>query len=535
MSHHDDDTKQPQTTFSMSMGIDDESLRDLLLHPETPVEVDRSASRPRFAFARVGLVVATISGLCLTPVATVADGVLDPAATEPTCQVGEPTAADGTADATLDETAECIDEDETEESDGSEEPVGSEEPAPAEPSTPAEPQQPVTPEPAVEQAQPAPAANSAPAAPATSAHETTAAASAPTKPAEAATAQQSSRRTTSGDTRVGKVAKRTTKRSSHTRGRHRDVAKAAKPADTRHVSDLGGTGHVPFFVTDEPVIPRFLISLYKEAGKRYHIPWPILAAINEIETDFGRNVAVSSAGATGWMQFMPATWRAYGVDADKDGKKDPDNPRDAIFAAARYLYASGAPVNMRRAIFAYNHAGWYVDSVLLRAERIAEFQGERSRALKRLLRSGERRLVRQVLSDERITLYECGREDIAAGRIDRRVLVLLRFLAYSGLHPTVTSLDCGHSTYTTSGNVSAHSYGAAVDIAAINGIPIAGNQGAGSVTDATIRELLTLRGTLKPSQIISLMTFEGADNTLSMGDHADHIHVGFRALPDVKR
>ena len=210
------------------------------------------------------------------------------------------------------------------------------------------------------------------------------------------------------------------------------------------------------FVTDEPVIPRFLIGLYKEAGKRYHIPWPILAAINEIETDFGRNVAVSSAGADGWMQFMPATWRAYGVDADHDGVKDPDNPRDAIFAAARYLYASGAPINMRRAIFAYNHAGWYVDSVLLRAERIAA----PGRAQQDAQAPAEvRRAPARApgARDQRITLYPCGREDIKADRIDRRVLIVLRFLAWSGLHPTVTSLECGHCTYTKSGNVSQHS------------------------------------------------------------------------------
>ncbi len=73
---------------------------------------------------------------------------------------------------------------------------------------------------------------------------------------------------------------------------------------------------------------------------------------------------------------------------------------------------------MRRAIFAYNHAGWYVDSILLRAERIAAHQGERSRRLDRLLRAGQKR---QVLADPRITLYECGREDVEAGRIDRRV------------------------------------------------------------------------------------------------------------------
>jgi hypothetical protein len=108
------------------------------------------------------------------------------------------------------------------------------------------------------------------------------------------------------------------------------------------------------------------------------------------------------------------------------------------------------------------------------------------------------------------------------------VLATLEFLAASGLKPTVSSLHCGHSYRTTSGNVSEHSTGTAVDIAAINGIPIIGHQGPSSITDMTIRRLLTLQGAMKPHQIISLMTFDGADNTLSMADHNDHIHVGFR-------
>ena len=67
---------------------------------------------------------------------------------------------------------------------------------------------------------------------------------------------------------------------------------------------------------------------------------------------------------------MPATWKMYGVDANQDGKKDPFNPVDAIFAAARYLRAAGGEQDIRKAIFAYNHADWYVDSVLLRARVI---------------------------------------------------------------------------------------------------------------------------------------------------------------------
>ena len=72
--------------------------------------------------------------------------------------------------------------------------------------------------------------------------------------------------------------------------------------------------------------PPFLISIYKRAAQRYHVPWPVLAAINSIESDYGRNLNVSSAGAVGWMQFMPGTWREYGVDANHDGKANPYDP-----------------------------------------------------------------------------------------------------------------------------------------------------------------------------------------------------------------
>ena len=127
---------------------------------------------------------------------------------------------------------------------------------------------------------------------------------------------------------------------------------------------------VPNFFIDKFRIPPFLLPIYQAAGIQYGIRWEVLAAINEIETDYGRNLNISSAGALGWMQFMPATWKAYGTDANRDGRKDPFNPVDAIFAAARYLRAAGADQDLRRAIFAYNHADWYVESVLMRARLI---------------------------------------------------------------------------------------------------------------------------------------------------------------------
>jgi len=128
---------------------------------------------------------------------------------------------------------------------------------------------------------------------------------------------------------------------------------------------------VPNFVIRKFRVPPFLLPIYQAAGIQYGIRWEVLAAVNEIETDYGRNLNVSSAGALGWMQFMPATWKMYGTDGNKDGDADPYNPVDAIFAAARYLKAAGGQDDIRKGLFAYNHADWYVDSVMMRAKLIA--------------------------------------------------------------------------------------------------------------------------------------------------------------------
>jgi soluble lytic murein transglycosylase-like protein len=610
-----------------------------------------------------------------------------------------------------------------------------------------------------------------------------------------------------------KATKRAPKAKHHAakKKKHKKAAKhthhkrhAAPTKSTTPTTPIVGLGDPTPHVTEVPspllenfAIPPFLLPIYQAAGTQYDVPWQLLAAINEIETNYGRNLNVSSAGALGWMQFMPSTWAAYGVDANLDGQRDPFNPADAIFAAARYLHAAGASDSLTRAIFAYNHADWYVQSVLAKMRAVKKlpagvvdsltgltqgrfpvagkkvsytrpdasrwddgrFHGRRETHIRsavghhviavadgRVVAMGESRnggwlvledaygnrftyghlgavarhyptpkkraltkhdifrelhlprdderparaasagkpskkvafhaeaapvvktwpkgkerlfaspgrpaalrnggqaqldaaapdsvmaaaarslglkpseivlrrlhrgsrvvagttigrlggrttvegraavhlrihpagkkapaidptplldgwkllqttdvygpagsttlskrnsemgigrlllmpkgsLAARVLADPRITIYEGGRNDIRAGLIDRRILATLAFLAESGLHPTVSCLMSGHSLYTASGNISEHSTGDAVDIAAINGTPIIGHQGAGSITETTIKRLLALQGGMKPHQIISLMTFDGADNTFAMGDHDDHIHVGFR-------
>ena len=178
--------------------------------------------------------------------------------------------------------------------------------------------------------------------------------------------------------------------------------------------------------------------------------------------------------------------------------------------------------------------GWKLleSTAIYRAQGRNALHGQDAKraAIGQILLASKETLVQRVLHNPRIDVYKCGRQDIRAGIIDRRALATLEFLAASGLKPTVTSLRCGHGYYTAGGNVSHHSSGNAIDIAAINGIPILGHQGAGSITEIAVQRLLTLQGTMRPDQIITLMTFKNTDNTFAMGDHADHIHVGWRPL-----
>jgi hypothetical protein len=522
---------------------------------------------------------------------------------------------------------------------------------------------------------------------------------------------------------------------------------------------------VPNFVIDSFEIPPFLLPIYQACGTEYGIPWEVLASINKIETAFGTNLNVSSAGAMGWMQFIPSSWEMYGLDANGDGREDPYNPVDAICAAASYLKAAGAHENLYDAIFAYNHADWYVQDVLLYAraygklptdlvgsltgltegahfpvaadaryaddisaraalsratpqdreeygnaaevisssptrrginifaregapvvavndgvivkrghsERLGRYVvlrdaygnrylyaklgtivrkqrkivmptgkekripvdsenirprlhalpdrvesdgrpqastsvdsaaatgadgtikvGSRVIAGTVLARIGGREdgidphinfairpagkgapridpkpildgwklleataiyrakgknpltaklsgagvlllpkamLARRVLADERIEVSECDRVEIRAGQIDRRLLAALAYLSSQGYRLTITSMLCGrHGSITTSGNISNHSFGGAADIALIDGVPVLGNQGPGSITEDLLRAVLRLQGTMAPDELISLQELGGP--SFAMSDHADHVHIGYSPVGD---
>jgi len=518
---------------------------------------------------------------------------------------------------------------------------------------------------------------------------------------------------------------------------------------------------VPNFVIDSFEIPPFLLPIYQACGTEYGIPWEVLASINKIESGFGTNMGPSSAGAVGWMQFLPSSWEAFGLDANGDGKKDPYNPVDAICSAAHYLKLGGGSKDLYNAIYSYNHADWYVQEVLgyaraygkLPTDLVGSLTGltegahfpvaadasyaddlSAREALKRsapgaeaaygeasevisssptrrginifaaqgapvvavndgviekmghsprlgnyvvlqdaygnrytyaelghlvrkhrsvvmptgkehrlplesenlrprlralpnrdqkprgdhapevdspttvddgTLRVGSKviagtvlariggsedgvdshinfairpagrgapeidpkpildgwklleataiyradgknplaqdlsgagvlllskeELQQRVLADQALDIYECGRQDIATGQIDRRVLAMLEYLVSKGFRLTITSLKCGHSVMSSSGYVSEHSTGDAVDIAVIDGVPVTGHQGPGTLTDELIRTVLQLQGTMHPHQVISLEDLPG-ETSFALPDHYDHVHVGYHPL-----
>jgi hypothetical protein len=153
-----------------------------------------------------------------------------------------------------------------------------------------------------------------------------------------------------------RLSPRLARSSRETHRSLRDLGRLSPPAPARHVRRIR---------TGPPLPPDRLMAHYRAAQRRFGVGWHVLAAVNLVESAFGRMRNESTAGARGPMQFMPATWRAYGMGGDVRV------PRDAIMGAANYLRASGAPRNYRRALYAYNHSWLYVDAVLRYARQMA--------------------------------------------------------------------------------------------------------------------------------------------------------------------
>jgi soluble lytic murein transglycosylase-like protein len=153
----------------------------------------------------------------------------------------------------------------------------------------------------------------------------------------------------------------------------RDVASETRAvlAAQRSIAAIPPSGnHHPRVRVGRPAPAGRLRTYYLRAQRRFGVRWQLLAAVNLVESSFGRLRNESTAGARGPMQFMPATWREYGMGGDIE------RPRDAILGAANYLHANGAPAHPRLALLAYNHSTHYADGVA----RFAALMRRRPRA-----------------------------------------------------------------------------------------------------------------------------------------------------------
>ena len=309
-------------------------------------------------------------------------------------------------------------------------------------------------------------------------------------------------------------------------------------------------------------IPGNYLALYQVAGSQYAIPWNLIAAIGSIETDHGRSTApgVSSGQnfhgcCAGPMQFHNdfgrggGTWGAYGVDGNRDGKKDIYDPRDAIPSAANYLKASGAPGDLHRAIFAYNHSEAYVQSVLAKMREYAGTAASVRTAATTTTTTPttpDPALAGGTITGACADLggLTAGSGDgsftIAAGAnapgrpITPQLAAFVSRMAtfYDGT--IVLTTGTNHSKYTTTGNVSAHYSGNGADF----GMVANGGTDDGPVGDAIAASAFLAAG-LPRDEAIQRARAGGAQTVLTNGvgvqviwksdvggNHHNHVHVG---------
>jgi hypothetical protein len=268
-------------------------------------------------------------------------------------------------------------------------------------------------------------------------------------------------------------------------------------------------------------IPAELLPIYQESAEATcGMRWAVLAAIGKVETDHGRSTlpgvrsGENLAGAGGPMQFLQPTWNAYGVDGDGDGDKDRYDVVDAIWGAANYLCASGAaePDGLRNAIFAYNHADWYVDKVLEQAAayEATPFSGADALAL---------------VNHANLSLTPGARQDLLDGVVDQRVVDLLAW-AVERHTISVSVLKTGHSKFVAgTDRISNHWEGRGVDIYAVDGETVSPGS---SAARAFALEAITLGPPTRPAEIgLPWADLIGHPGVFTDGAHQGHLHLGW--------
>jgi hypothetical protein len=270
-------------------------------------------------------------------------------------------------------------------------------------------------------------------------------------------------------------------------------------------------------------IPEDYLRIYQAVGEETELDWTILAGIGKVETDHGRLDApgvtsgVNTFGCcAGPMQFNlrngpPSTWDAYRDSASDDVY----DPADAIPASARLLIDNGAPGSYQQAIFAYNHAQWYVTDVLAQAER---YRGAAERAAAG--GSVGSANASEILADDAIQMTEVMRAQLEQGDIDPRLIDLIAFAA-GETDIIITSL-------LRPGDPGNHGAGRAVDIGAVDGEVCTGTR-TGACGQLAV-DLARVEGDARSTELIYAFDPDGPEDPRGFADpaaHSDHIHAGF--------
>lgn len=323
----------------------------------------------------------------------------------------------------------------------------------------------------------------------------------------------------SGDTNGSSRGKHTSgsSRSHSTRGSSsRATHKGSRiSVDTTMHRWIPPHGRLPEF----PQLPAARLQALTRIAATSNTDWSMLAAIAWIDSRWG------SPGAAGFIggRLTDAQWTAFGTDGNGDQHVDRANDDDRLATVAAVINAGGHPQVAR-----------YLGTRALarRAGVLSAYYAAVGQAgiVEGLADPSVRlELQHRVLADPRVLLYEGGRFDIQQGRIDPRVLVVIEYIANRNHTVTISSLISGHGIFTASGNVSFHSYGQAVDIAAVDGVSIMGHQsGPHNITLPVLEDVLRLPASMRPKELISLWDLGGP--SFALADHNDHIHIGFGTI-----
>jgi hypothetical protein len=245
------------------------------------------------------------------------------------------------------------------------------------------------------------------------------------------------------------------------------------------------------------------------------LPDPTPPALR-LQPRFARELAATAKGAGVDWAFVLAVLRAKGSLGSV-----PAAPL-TLRGVVRRVSSAGARKDAWGMALAFSGQTAFADRV---AALTHYYRAVGLNALTTGLEAAKQELVNRVLADSRVSIYPAGRDDLASGRVNVRVVALIEYLADTFGQVSVSCLISGHRLYARPGVISAHIFGRAVDVSSLGGVPIAGHQQSGSVTEQAVRSILFLPPGMRPAQVISLLGLGGP--SFPLANHWDHIHVGY--------